>query len=437
VFPLKWVKLIFRLCFASIVLAALGAPAVFSWSPREEPPASADDLHQLWSAVIDPTLRQTVTGGEQAQTFGTTLMVPLHAAFHLQDTQWEHTFADHFSRLAANPSTLPTEDLGRLQYLYLASQFIDLAKESRQQDLIPPGLPDLLFSAVQTVWVKEPAWQWDRQPFPGGARERTLWRLDNRQVKKSYLRAINDVDFFVFAIAADLKAYGGTPVQQKAWTQLLDDALSVARRTFTQEVVPQPGGGWIFQPGVWTDHPEYQYAGNKEIHPGMKPAPVPGIAEDASHSLRFPLWLTSLMGAYPPKSEGSQFFEELRSGLEKQFFNKVLVRPSKNFPCYRMNNFMDGNNGVYRYNYESLGPGRGYGPYELSGSMLYGWWAFLGTDRILGVYRDMAASFPWPKECVKIYLGPEPPKGYSPSAFEPGSPAMRLWHLDVWLGSQI
>ncbi len=435
--PLQWAKLIFRLCLAFIVVGALGAPAVFSRSPREEPPAQSDDLHQLWSAVIDPTLRQTVSGDVQSETVGTTLMVPLHAAFHLQDAQWERSFADHFSRLAANPSTLAKEDLGRLEYLYVASQFIVLAQVSKQQDLIPPGLPELLFSQIQNVWVKEPAWQWERQPFPGGARERTLWRLDNRQVKKSYLRAINDVDFFVFAIAGDLKAYGGTPAQQKAWNQLLDDVISIARRTFTQEVVPQPGGGWLFQPGVWTDHPEYQFAGNKEIQPGLKPAPVPGISQDSSHSLRFPLWLTSLMQAYPPKSEGYQYFEGLRSGLEKQFVNKVLVKPYNNFPCYRINNFMNGLNGVYRYNYESFGPGRGYGPYELSGSMLYGWWAFLGTDRVLGVYRDMAAAFPWPKECVEDYLGPAPPKGYAPNAFEPESPAMRLWHLDVWLGSKI
>lgn len=432
----KWVKLISRVCLASI-LTALGAQAVFSWSSRQGPPAQADDLHQLWSAAVDPTLRQTVQGDEQAQTVGITLMVPLHAAFRLRDTQWERSFADHFSRLTANPSALPSAVLSRLYYLYLASEFMVLAQENRQQDLIPLGLPELLFSEVQSVWVTKPAWQWGRQPFPGGARERVLWKLNNRRVEKSYYRAIIDEDFYVLAIAADLKAYRGTPAQQKGWNQLLDDVLSIARRVFSQEVVSQPGGGWLFQPGAWTDHPEYQYAGNKEIRPGMKPAPVPGISEDSSHSLRFPLWLTSLMRAYAPNSEGYRFFEGLRTGLEKQFFNKVLERPSNNFPCYRMNNFMDGSNGLYRWNYESLGSGRGYGPFEDSASLVLGWWAFLDTDRIRGVYRDLVATFPWPKECVALYLGPAPPKGHPASAFEPGSASMRLWHLDVWLASQI
>jgi hypothetical protein len=437
VLTLNWMKLIIRICLASMVVAALGAPAVLSRSPRKEPPAQADELHQLWSAAIDSTLRQTIKGSNQAQNVGETLMLPLHAAFRLRDAQWERSFADHFSRFAANPSTLPSEVLSRLYYFYLASQFMVLAQQNQQQDLIPPGLPELIFSEVQSVWVTKPAWEWGRQPFPGGARERVLWKLNTRRVEKSYYRVIVDEDLYLLVIAADLKAYRGTPAQQKAWNPLLDDALSIARRVFSQEVVSQPGGGWLFQPGAWTDHPEYQYAGNKEIRPEMKPAPVPGISADSSHSLRFPLWLTSLMQAYPPNSEGYQFFEGLRSGLEKQFFNKVLVKPSNNFPCYRMNNFMDGSNGAYRYNYESLGPGRGFGPYEVSGTLLLGWWAFLDTDRIRGVYRDLAATFPWPKECVEVYLGPEPTKGYSPSDFEPGSPSMRLWHLDVLLGSKI
>jgi hypothetical protein len=435
VIPLSRIRLVSKVVV--VLLVTLSAQAVFAQSPRQESSNKSDDLHQLWSMVVEPTLRKDVTGSEQAETFGTIMMVPLQAAFRLRNPQWEHSFADHFSRMVANFSALPDEDLGRLQYLYVASEFMVLAKQSGQRDLIPRTLSGLIYTDIWKLWTKKPAWQWARPPFPGGVRERVLWKLDNRRTEKNYYRSINDVDLFIFAIAADLKASITDPGEIKLWTPTLDDILSVAHRTFTQEVVPQPGGGWLFQPGVWSDHPEYQYAGNREIRPGMKPIPVRDMSADSSHSLRYPLWLTSLMRAYPPNSEDYRYYEGLRTGLEKQIFNKVLVKPSDGFPCYRMNNFMDGSNGVYRWNYASVGEGSGFGPYGLSASLLYGWWVFLDTDRIRGVYHDLLASFPWPKQCVEAYLGPTTPKGHPDSAFDPESSSMRLWHLDVKLASQM
>jgi hypothetical protein len=400
-----------------------------------------DEVHQLWSAVIDPDLRAKVQTTDQAQTLGAVLMVPLHAAFHRRDEAWIQSFAAQFSQFASDPSTLPSApsaELSRLYYLYVASRFMVLAKESGRQDLIPRGLPELLYSEVQANWRTKPAWQWDRQPFPGGARERVLWKLDHRKVGKSYYRVILDEDLYNFAIAADLKAFGGTAAQQEAWNPLLEDVLSVVRRVFTQEVVQQPGGGWLFQPGVWTDHPEYLYAGNKEPRPGLKPAPVRGIGEDSSHSLRLPLWLTSFMQAYPVNSEEYHFYQNLLKGLEEQFYNKVLVQPTAGLPCFLTNNFMDGSNGVYRWNYGSFGKDNGYGPYQTSGAFLLGWAAFLNTDRIRAVYREVAAQFPWSRQCNELYLGPHPASGPFPaSAFDANSSSMRLRHLNVELAATL
>jgi len=431
-------KLFSKACLTVGVIALI-AQTAFPQTPRPAPPAQRDEAHQLWSTIVEPILLQSIKSGEQGQNFGTTMMVPLQAAFRLRDVQWEQDFADHFSRMVANFASLPDEDLGRLQYLYVASQFMVLAKHNGQLSLIPRTLPGTLYTDLWKVWTHKPAWQFEGAgpAFPGGVRERVLWRLDHRRVAKSYFRSINDVDLFVFAIAADLKGFITAPAEVKEWSPTLDDILNIAHRTFAQEGVAQPDGGWLFQPGVWTDHPEYQYAGNREIRPGMKPVPVAGMSQDSSHSLRFPLWLTSLMQAYPPGSEDYRFYQGLRSSLERQFFNKVLVRPSADFPCYRMNNFMSGINGVYRWSYPGLGQGSGYGPYGLSSSLLVGWWVFLDTDRIREVYRDVAAGFPWPKECVEVYLGPTLPNGHPASAYEPASSSMRLWHLEVLLDSKM
>jgi hypothetical protein len=426
----------FRICLVFVV-AALCAEGVSAQESRSVTAVKPDDLRQLWSTVVDPVLRQTITGNEQGQNFGTTMMLPLYAAFRSRDEQAERAFSDHFSRMLTDYGALPQEDLGRLQYLYVASQLMVLAKETRQQNLIPRTLPGTLYTDISRVWTKKPAWQWERKPFPGGIRERILWKLDNRRMAKNYYRSINDVDLFVFAIAADLKNFITDPAEIRVWTPTLDDILGIAHRTFTQEVAYEPGGGWLFQPGVWADHPEFQYAGNRDIHPGMKPAPMKDISGDSSHFLRYPLWLTSLMHAYPENSENYRYYQQLRNGLEKQVFDKVLVKPSNDFPCYRMNNYMNGWNGVYRWNYESIGPGGGFGPYGLSSSLLQGWWVFLGSERIKNVYRDLDASFPWSKQCIEIYLGPTTPKGHPDSAYDPNSPSMRLWHLNVKLASRL
>ncbi len=432
---LSRMKLMSGVCF-TLVIVSLCAPASFSQGTPAVPAAQPDDLHRLWSLTVDPILRQTVRGGSQAETVGTTMMIPLQAAFKLRDVQWQRAFADHFSQLVTNSSELPSEDLGRMEYLYLASEFLVLTKQTGQPELVPPGLPDLIFSEMRDVWTVKPAKQFEA-PDVRGVRQRTLWRLNTHRVGKSYFRQINDVEMFVFAIAADLHTFGGTPAQRAAWTPTLDDVLVIARRVFTQEVAWQPDGGWVFQPGVWTDHPEYAYAGNNEIRPGMRPIPVPGIAPDSSHAHRFPLWLTSQMRAYSSGSEGYRFYERLRSGFEKQFYDKVLVKPSNDFPCYRLTNYMDGRNGVYRWNYPGMAPGSGFGPYGNSYTLLVGWWVFSNTDQMRAVYHDLAATFPWPKECVEVYLGPVTPNGHPASAFDPGSSTMRLWHLTVVLDSQL
>jgi hypothetical protein len=396
----------------------------------------ADEIHQLWSANVDPPLRARIQSSDQAYTIGQELIVPLHAAFRLRDDAWERSFSNHFSRLVSDPSVLPTVVLSRLEYLYLASQFVVLARENERQDLIPPGLPEMLFAEVSKYWRTESAWQWGQNPFPGGIRERILWKLSHRKTGKSYYRAMVDDDLFLLAMAADLKAYRGTPEQMQRWSSTLDEILAIAFKVYSEEGVFRPGGGWLFQPGVWADHPEYQYVGNLAIHPGMSPAPVRGIAADSSHSMRFAAWLTSFVQAYPPGSDTQRFYAGLREGLEKQFFEKVLIQPSGDRPCYLLNNFMDGSNGVYRWNYSSVGSGNGYGPYELSGSFLLGWWSLLDTQRIREVYAESAKKFPWPHECLDFYLGPATTGSHPTASYDPQSPTMRLWHTLVMLASE-
>jgi len=360
----------------------------------------------LWNETVEPYLKDPLWLERDIYDAGHFLMVPLHAAFLNNQKLWQNQFAQHFQRFVkAYPEHVAKGRLNRLQYFYLASRFLVLATKKGRQDLIPSQLPSILYAEIRDLWQNSPAWQWSRDPFLGGIRERVLWKLNHKDVKKSYYRAIIDEELFTFAIAADLRTY--ERLSEIKNSPMLTDILNVAYRVFQQEVVPQQGGGWLFQPGgVWTDHPDYAYAGHKEKIPGMKPLPVPRIAGDSSHSHRFPLWLTSLAEAYPSGSKERLLYNNLKKGLEKQLSNKVLVPPTKDFPGYRMRNFMDGRTGVYRWGYKTQGKNNGYGPYELSGTLILGWWAFLGTSRVQQVYRDIARSYPLPPDVGTVYKGP-------------------------------
>jgi hypothetical protein len=425
---------LFCLCLIATLPAAATTPVQV---PAQTAAKAPDADHQLWTATIEPIFPRPVTTSAQAYYSGEVLLVPVHAAFSRNDPEWEKEFADYFKQFMQAPDQITDVELSRLQFLYLASQFVVLAQKSHHAELIPSRLPDLLFSEIQTAWLEKPAGQWEH-PFFKGIRERTLWKLNTHNVAKSYFRGIMDDDFFVFAIAADLRNYGGTPEQQQTWRDPLNDILGIAHRVYAQEITPTSVGGWVLQPGVWTDHPDFQYAGNDRAEPGIRPKPVRDITLDSSHSARFPLWLISMRDAYGPGSEAYEFYDNLRFSLAKQFFAKVLVPPASDSPCYRLNNYMDGRNGPYRWGYAEFGPNSGYGPYQVSGALLIGTWVFLKTEETKSLYRNLARQYPWPAQCIALYYGPN--RGgapYTDKDLDPQLPAMRLRYFIVKLASEL
>jgi len=365
---------------------------------------------ELWDKTVSQYLQDELWIERDAYDAGHYLMIPLHAAFYFDEEKWQKQFSNHFSRFMdaskEEPEKVVEGRLNRLHYLYLASRFVVLAEESDKSDLIPHGLVEILQQEVEKIWAKEPAWQWDMSPFSGGMKERVEWKLKNKDVPKSYYRAIIDEELFVFSIAADLRSYERLTKPEQQWADSITDILKVAYKTFQQEGKFQNDEGWLFQPGVWTDHPDYAYAGHMKKQPSLKPKPVLNIAGDTSYSHRFPLWLTSLAGAYEKGEPENVLYCDIKRALEKQFYEKALVKPENDFPAYRTTNFMDGHNGLYRWGYQTTGKNNGYGPYELSGTLILGWWTFLDTDRIRDMYKYMAEHFPLPENVIAVYVGP-------------------------------
>src|SRR5437764_13071812 len=329
-------------------------------------------------AMLEDYLGQDLWKPRDAYDAGHYLMVPLHSAFANRDSAAEEAFSTFIRRfLDTGQTSLPADAETQLQFSYVLSRFVVLADRAGRDDLVPPGLDAYLYQKVHQWWVGQPHPQWGLPNANATMADRLHWILSNPKVTQSYHRAVQDTELFLLAIAADLRQHERLTGRVSGdSTGDLTSALATAEMMFQQLVVPQPGGGWLFQPGVWTDHDDFLFAGNAQKAGGLQPAKVPGIAEDSSHSFRMPLWLTSLAEAYSADQRQHGFYGQLKAGLEQQLFTKVLVPPTADFPGYRLTNFMDGRNGVYRWGHEGQGPDNGYGPYELSGSLTLRWWAF-------------------------------------------------------------
>ena len=334
-------------------------------------PAPAS-LRQLWDGTVKQYLKDPLWIARDMEDAGNNLMVPLQAAFQLGELEWQRDFSEHFNRFVkADPAEIGQDRLARLNYLYLASRFCVLAKRANHEDLIPPALPTFLGHEVERMWTGEPAWQWDTPSFPGGVRERILWKLNQRSTNPSYYRAIVDEDLYVLAVGVDLSSYN----QLMGRPDTMSDVVDIAFRSLKQEGVFQESG-WLFQPGVWVDHPAY--------------ADSLSQATDSSHSHRWPFWLSSFVEARPQEKI---FIQTVKDALTKQFVGKVLIPASTDFPVPRTKNFMDGANGLFR----------DYGPYELSGTLTYGYWGYLGDPRINEVFTQLSRSFPLPESALQLY----------------------------------
>ena len=376
-------------------------------------------VSQVWEEVFCPYMTDDLWSDSYAYQAAISLMVPLHDAFAQNSEERICQFVDYFERLCAvSPEELPEVLLNRLQHLYLASRFVALCHANGRPQDVPHGLADLLFDEVMDAWYSIVDYA-GPEAESMSMRELLHWKLDTVAGEVVVERMITPHELFTMAIAADLRQVQRLATGQGMTDPVLEEISAVTIRVFRQEVQSTAAGGWVFQPGVWTLTNGHAYAGNCELREGICPAPVAGIAPDSSHSHRFPLWLRSFIEAAGPGTRERAFYEDLERRLEIQFCEVVLVAPTRAYRSYRTTNYMDGCNGVYRYKYlgqEQRADGLpwGYGPFELSSTILTGWWSFLGTDRIRRMYEKQAELFPLTQEVIDTFTGPSDNQGRHP-----------------------
>lgn len=318
------------------------------------------------------------------------LMVPMHYAFRCGDDEIVRAFSDFFGRFSGDISDndeygfCQQPFLHRMQFLYLCTNFMNLCSANGFEDLIPAGLSRQAQSCAETyLFCTEGNWHVEKTVL-----KRLRGILSGKIYDRRYYGAIEDLDSFCLAILCDLNALAKLRGEKPPQSAVL--AAQLAEQIYSDPLlnIETEGGGWLLQPGVWSDHGDYAYAGNAKIYEGIKPRPREDVPWDTSHFTRWALFLRSYQSAQDDMEKWDLFTLRI-----EQMANQMALYVMKNVDGnWLMTTFMDGTNGVYRYSYHEDGVGlQGYG---LSGTFLLGWYAFLDDPRITACYRDILEHFP-------------------------------------------
>lgn len=358
--------------------------------------------NEIWKSTIDILLKEQLWSTRDAYDTGHILMIPLHYAFFKKDKYAINQFASFFHRFSTRE--LPQGQLNQVHIIYLASRYLALRKKcgfslDNPNDIY---LFKRILNYIYVKWNYDTAFQGGRKPF-FGLKTRMAYIYENNFTNQpSYYKAITDYDLFIMAIASDIKYVSeGLKIIDNLEYETLKEINHFLLKTLNNRGEFTSEGGWLFQIGIWADHPDFQFSGNMQIDNNLEPNKKNNIAEDSSHSHRWPLWLYSFYCANTGEEKGSIF--KIYQGFSYQF-DHIVVDTSSKLPL--LNNFMDGYNGVYRYKYNTVGKNNalGYGPYSLSAIVGEGWYCFLeNSDKFYKKYKN---SYPLSGELLSIYVGP-------------------------------
>lgn len=387
------------LFFRSLALVLM-IGVVIVGTHRTETEARIDDL---WAETAGELLREPIWLPELSYDAANALMLPLHYSFSDAGTAgYRSQFRAVMDRYLNETTLLFDENTLRVsQFSYLISQYLVLAKERGYWSKTEERLYKRLLTLVEFFWFYRIRYDVTFQYKFAGLAQRVSWKARSESTTPPHNRAVVDEEWFMMAIAGDLIAIGMAADfdKQKMLTKIAEDSCDAVRKAgrFYED------GAWRFQPGVWSTHPDFLYAGNDSVAPGLQKRIVADIGLDTGHAHRFPLWLRSLARG-PSDSKCHELYVKALDGFRKQFVDRVLVKSSSGLPL--LENFLDGSNGVYRYGYATLGESQGYGPNEMSGSLVNGWYAFLGGKELQEAFQSLETRIVSKEAIPEEYKGP-------------------------------
>ena len=405
-----------RLIFVIVTLFCLSA-----CSDEDKPTYPKLDLNKEinkeWSVTISPYLVEPLWESIHNYDAVNALMIPMHYAHKQASSEPSklEQFDDFFYRFYVNfEDNVDTNRLRRVYFYYLYLKHLK-GKIKHGLPVLPHDLELLrkITSISHVHWREELVGNFAESPvFFKGIYERLVWKSEQINTVFEYHKAFVDEELLLMATGAiltyisenipqEIKAnFDDIEFVNKIGHDISNNAmpLFISQGEFTQE------GYWTLQPGVFYDFPDYEYAGNPIIEEGIAKALVPGIWVDSSHAHRTHEYLQDFIDISTTQNHKNYFTEAL-AGLVKNFDERILVGLSSEFNGLRMHNYSNGYNGVYRYNYTTTPTG--YDMYEISGTLLLGWYGLLPSEKLKSGYMDMVLhSFPLEPNVLKTYIGP-------------------------------
>lgn len=334
---------------------------------------------------------------------GHTLLVPMFYAYQSNDINKIVMYDDLFARFANylkdNNYKYEYWNLNHMQFIFLVSNYINLTAKTGRNSVIKNELLNYLFDETfYYTLLKREIYNTTSNP------QYSSIISANRRLDEHTL--IGDQTLYHLAIICNLKEYcnlTGYHISEKR-IESINNTIDLINRIFKDRVTYLEDGKWLFEVGFFDNSEDYAYMNYEKIEENMVPSENKNTTWDSSHFMRLPIFLQIFKRANSDNTDMYNYYENLIKGLEKQFLENVLVSQDDDNNYYRTKNYMDGRNGLYRYNYNTQ-KSTAYLPYQLSGSLCLGWWSFLG-GRLNSIYTNIYNTFPLNEQALKTYVGP-------------------------------
>ena len=381
-------------------------------------------IEELWPVTVEPVLKQELWVDRDKYDAANLLLQPMQYAFLTGDTDKISQFESFFGQLNLFfDDAISSSRISTSQFLFFVSEYLVYKNNAGIMSEDDHSL-QLKLQNWTIEFVNSPAWMWDRDHFEN-LFSRLKWKLNTQEVDRSYYRAMFDEDLFALAIISNLSSLPNLESTPK-FTLIIEETKTLLKQMLENELIPTANNDgsasfqWLIQPGVWDEHPDYRYVGHNEVNDELEPAYLDGTATDSSHMHRWPVWLKAYKRLYLNDLTMIKHIDNLELGLAQQFEQVVYQKSTDDFQGPRLFNFFDGHNGVYRYRYATLG-GSGYGPYELSSILFYGWYGNLKSAPSLKSDIELLLDngFTLGEDELALYLGPNTSRDRNPMFVKP------------------
>lgn len=219
---------------------------------------------------------------------------------------------------------------------------------------------------------------------------------------------IHDLEFsdYLFALICAMTVELGNKSGVKTSSQGLPDQITKNILYAIKTNSDLRNNGWVLDPGKYSNHHDWSYAGYTSIeslgcqndtHCIPAKRPVDTIGHDVSHfTSKWSTFLDAIAQIQLSDSNSDDVQE-----LKKRFWNQLkysVIDTSEEAPTYRLRNFMDGSNGLYRWNYQNRGASAAYLPYEATAALFY------SSISLVGCGNDCLTLFQTISEQSEIYI---------------------------------